>query len=211
MNEPREKVLGLVAAGKINASEGELLLGALKPSRSRVSTWLLSPFELAPPAAVWATALLVSAGSLALRPLNVHFDGALDLHVLDHVASWRLALLEQAVAWPLVALVLWLLGLVTRQPAALPELLGLVGAARLPYLLAAGVAALAHARSQAGGGAPGLLGLAVVLPLIVWGCVLLHAAFRTATGRQGRKLTLTYFAAIVLAEVASKIVLGALV
>jgi hypothetical protein len=210
MNEPREKVLSLVAAGKISAGEGELLLGALKPSRPRLATWLLSPFELAPPAAVWGTALAVSAGSLWLRSVNVHFDGALDLHVFDHAASWRQALLQQAVAWPLVALVLWLLGLVSRQPAALPELVGFVGAARLPYLLAAGVAALAHARSQGGAGAAGLLGLAVVLPLIVWGCVLLHAAFRTAAGKQGRRLTLTYFAAILLAEVASKLVLGAL-
>jgi hypothetical protein len=209
MNEPREKVLGLVADGKISASEGELLLGALKPSRSRLSTWLLSPFELASPALVWAAAVLVSAGSLALRPLNVHFDGTLDLHVLDHAASWQLALLEQAVAWPLTALVLWLVGLVTRQRARPLELLGFVGAARWPYLVAGAVAGLAYAGNHGQGGS-GLLGLGVVLPLIVWSTVLQHAAFRTATGGQGKKLTFAFLAAIVLAQVASEMCLGAL-
>jgi hypothetical protein len=40
--------------------------------------------------------------------------------------------------------------------------------------------------------------------------VLLYQALRTATGSSGRKLGLTFFAALVLAEVTSKLVLGAL-
>jgi len=210
MNEPREKVLNLVASGKISATEGQLLLGALKPARSRLSVWLLSPFELARPAQVWLAALLVCGGSLALRPLNIHFDGAIDLHVLETAASWPLALLEQAVAWPLTALVFWLLGLVSRQRAPLLELLGFVGAARTPHLLAA--LAVSLIRSSAGegdGGAVGALMLVLVLPLVIWTCWLLYHALRTAVGARGVKLTLTYFAALVLAEVTSKMVLGA--
>ncbi|MEY4546080.1 MAG: hypothetical protein RL685_2275 [Pseudomonadota bacterium] len=210
VSEPREKILGLVASGKISPNEAELLLGALKPARARLWTWLFSPFELASPRLVWAAALLACAGSLALRPLQVHFDGAIDLHLFESAASWRVALLQQAVAWPLTALVFWLLALVSRQRAQLLELLGFVGAARIPYLLAALLAGVTRSSAQLEKGAAALILLAAALPLMVWGCVLLYHALRTATGSSGRKLGLTFFAALVLAEVASKLMLGAL-
>lgn len=210
MSEPREKILGLVESGKISPSEAELLLRALKPGRARLWTWLFSPFELATPTVVWAVALGAAAGSLALRPLQVHFDGTLDLHVFESAASWPVALLQQAVAWPLTALVFWLLALASRQRAPLLELLGFVGAARLPYFAAALVAGATRSSAQLEKGAAGLIIFATVLPLIVWGCVLLYHALATATGSRGRKLGLSFFAAIVLAEVASKLVLGAL-
>jgi hypothetical protein len=210
MTEPREKILGLVASGKISPSEAELLLGALKPARGRVWTWLSSPFELATPAQVWAVALVTGAGSLALRPFHLRFDGALDLHLVEATPRWGLALLDQLVAWPLTALVFWAIGLLSRQRVRLLDLLAFVGAARLPQLLAAlTIIGVISTKLHETRGA-GLIVPALVLPLIGWTCLLLFSAFRTATGSQGGKLKLSFFAAIVLAEVASKLCLGLL-
>jgi hypothetical protein len=211
MSEPREKILGLVASGKVSVSDGELLLASLRPARSRLWQWLFSPFELAKPVWLWTLAALVSAGSFALAPLNIHFDGALDLHRLDSAASWRVALLEQAVVWPLTALVLWLVALLTRQRARLLELLGFVGAARLPHLLAAlMVMAITASIDLKEDQRAAPLILLTVLPLVAWTCALLVSAFRTATGSRGVKLGISCFAAIVLAEVVSQACLGVL-
>lgn len=211
MSEPREKILGLVASGKISADEGQLLLGALKPARPRLSGWLFWPFERAARAQVWAAACATCALSLALRTLKVRFDGTIDLHVVEDAPSWGTALLEQVVAWPFTALVFWLLALLTRQPAPALDLLGFVGAARLPYLLAALVVAAVGARNNPGAGAgAALVIVATVVPMLIWTCWLLYHGLRTATGRRGVRLTLTFFAALLLAEIGSKLVLGTL-
>ncbi len=211
MNEPREKILGLVAAGKLSTSEGQLLLGALKPARRQVWKWLFSPFELASPSTVWMVAVGVCVASLALSQLGIRFDGAIDLHLADSRVSWWTALLDQAVAWPLSALVFWLLSPLTRRRARLPEVLGFVGAARLPYLLAALVVAAVGARSNLAESKSAALVIGLtVTPLLIWTCSLLYTGLRTATGSRGPRLTLTFFAALLLAEVSSKLILGAL-
>jgi hypothetical protein len=211
MSEPREKILGLVASGKINADEAQLLLGALKPSRRDLWRWLFWPFERARPTQVWVVALLVCVVSVALAPLHIRFDGAIDLHLVEHAVPWRMALLDQAVAWPLTALVFWLVALLSPQRARLLDVLGFVGAARLPYLLAALVVAGVSARAKlADGGAAALLIGVTVLPLLIWMCWLLFQGLRVATGGRGLRLGLSYFAALLLAEVGSKLLLGVL-
>lgn len=210
MSEPREKILGLVATGKISADEGNLLLGALRPGRRQLWRWLFWPFERATLGQVWAAALGVCALSLALRPLNVRFDGAIDLHLVEQSASWRTALLDQAVAWPLTGLVFWLLGLVSRRSTRLLDVLGFVGAARLPYLLAALVVAAVGGRASLESGGAVLLVALSVVPLLVWMCWLLYHGLRVATGGRGLRLGLSFFAALLLSEIVSKLLLGAL-
>lgn len=211
MSEPREKILGLVASGKISADEGNLLLGALKPARAAAWRWLFWPFERATQAQVWTVAALVCVGSLALAPLRIRFDGAIDLHLVESATPWHTALLDQVVAWPLTALVFWVLALATRQRARLRDVLGFVGAARAPYVLAAlVVAAVGGSANLAESSGAALLIAVSVLPLLVWMCWLLFHGLRVATGGRGLRLALTFFAALLLAEVSSKLLLGAL-
>ena len=114
-------------------------------------------------------------------------------------------------AWPFTALVFWALALVTRQRGRLQDVLGFVGAARLPYLLAALVVAAVGGRASAvdSPGSALLIGLSVT-PLLIWMCWLLFHGLRVATGGRGARLALTFFAALLLAEVGSKLILAAL-
>ena len=75
MTATKEKVLELVASGKINAAEADELLHAMQSPRRSVWSLLMNPFETE------STAYLVALGGvgmlfgLALSRWNVRFDG----------------------------------------------------------------------------------------------------------------------------------------
>lgn len=213
MSSPRDKVLELLAAGKIQADEADQLLAALKPDRSRLDVWLLDPFDVIGPGRAWLLAILVCLGSLALAPLHVRFNGAVDLrHVLGQNIPWTTALADQLVAWPLTALILWGVTAITNRRARLLEMIAFVGAARLPNLVAGCVPAAVvgdptrfDPRSNAA-----LILVATSVPFVGWLFVTLLSAFRAASGSQGRRLAGLFVTGLVVAEITSKFVLRGL-
>jgi|GEM_PF-863998 len=182
--------------------------------RSRWQRWV-NPFESLNPT---LGLLLGAAGALAgviLSRWNVRFDGALDLHATPIPASVAGALLEQAVAWPLLAVVLWSAASLRVRQVRLVDFLSNVGVARLPYLIPALMAGAMKDQLSVPpeqlikAPPPGLLLLSLVtVPAVVWVVTWLWQSFRTASGLRGPKAGLLFAGALLVAEVLSKIVLG---
>lgn len=212
MSSPRDKVLELLAAGHIGKADAEALLTAIDHRRPRLEAWLLEPCEQLGPAQAWALGTLVFLSSLGLSRLGVRFDGALDLHLSSEPVPWRAALGDQLAAWPLAAATFALVTLLSRRRVRWLELLGFVGAARVPHLIAGSIGALV---ATATGrllpeSAAELVLVGFIVPLLGWSFLTLLSAFRVASGAQGRGLVVGFFTALAAAEVLSKLVLAAL-
>lgn len=210
MTSPREKVLSLVASGRITSEEGDQLLTALRGKRSRIDTWFVDPFELIPVHWAWVLAIAVSVSSVTLAPFKIRFSGALDLRRVDDAVSWTVAVGDQLVAWPLTGLCFWFAARLTERRASLTEMLALVGAARLPLLLAACLLVVIRDAANIGPSSTLSILLVTLMPLVAFMFLTLLSAFRTCTGASGRRLAITFFVALVSAEAASKVVLKVL-
>ena len=183
--------------------------------------WLWNPAaRMSTGAGVAASVVFVAAG-IALAPLHVRFDGALDMHVGPAPVPFAVALLD-ALCWPITTTVFWLAARVFGPASRFVDHLVVVGLARAPQLPAAVASALIlrgripedPAQAMALATDPSamlpLLALSLVLlPLVVWQFVLLIAGFRTASGLRGLRLGVAVFLAIVVAEVLTKIYLVA--
>lgn len=206
MSSPREKVLQLVADGKVSAAEGAELLRSLeRPRRSRWK-FLLNPFEVLRPPVAWALCVLGLALSAVMVAFGVRFDGALDVHASPHPSTWKDGL-DLFAAWTVLAACLFGASRLARGKARLTDSLLVVGIARMALVP---VAVLARLMPQ-----PKLplseqeqlhlLALAVpVLPLVGLFFVLLVLGFRTASGLRGLRLGVTVTLAIIVAELITK-------
>lgn len=219
MTASREKVLDLVASGKISASEGDELLRALQPAQKNRWRILVQPFESHSLTWLLAFGGVGALGALALSMLGIRFDGAIDVHRSTTDVPLSQALLDQAVAWPLMALVCWGVALAAGRASRLIDFVGVVGVARLPLLLVAVAGALIgpHLRQDADSEATlGMLALEaffliLVVPALVWAVVLLSQGFRHVSGLRGGKATLLFTLSLVVAEILAKATLYLLI
>jgi len=217
MTSEKEKVLEMVASGKVTAAQGDELIAALE--RPRRATWraLVSPFEWLPMGHALLVAAVVCGASLLLAWLvGVRFDGAIDMHVSGYSAPWLTPLLDQLVAWPLFALVLWGASRIVAREGRFIDFLAVVGVARAPLVLMAVVVVVAFPdpndlleRAMTNPLDPVLL-LVVVLavPFIVWVFVWLYQGFKVASGARGAGLVIGFVTAVVVAEVVAKVALA---
>jgi hypothetical protein len=213
MSTAQDRVLELIASGKVTPAEGELLLRSLRPARRPWWQVALNPFDTLPTRLLWAAAVITAGLSVVVAGLGgIRFDGALDIHVVAPRVSWLEMALDQIVGWPLTALVMWSAALVFARQSRLFDFLSFVGAARAPLLLAACIAA-PMLSPLAGSPAPSqqsvlLLSVVILIPFLVWFIALLVAAMRTASGLNGGRLAAAVTASITAAEAISKVVLG---
>lgn len=215
MTDSREEVLKLVATGKITSAEGATLLEAMRGPRPSLLQTLFNPFERL---GTWPALALSLGGAtvgLGLSRLGARFDGALDVHVVAPPPALVTALVEQLVAWPLVALVLWLAGRALTRKGRFVDLLGVVGVARLPLLgVAAFTTALLDPTLVIGpDGLPAVTPALIVvalttIPLVVWTIVLAWTGFRTATAARGVSGGVGFTVALLVAELLSKLALS---
>src|SRR5690606_33150606 len=91
---PDARVRDLVAGGRITVEEGERLRLALRGTGG-VPRIVRNPAEYLRPLHATLLAVAVVVASLAVSQLGVRFDGALDMHRVAGVPSWRTALLDQ--------------------------------------------------------------------------------------------------------------------
>jgi hypothetical protein len=218
MNTPAERIRDLAAKGALPPEQAEDLLSALSPADAkRRRSLLIDPLERVPAerlALVGLAAVLVGMG---LERFGLRFDGFLDLHV-SH-APWPplLSLVTAACAWPLGALLLWLVARAAGRQGRFIDFLGLVGVARVPLVVSAIPIALLASLSPLPAFTPGqppqfsLAFVAIALLAVAgvsWRMVILYRGFVTASGLRGPRRVGAFVVALLLAEVASKVVLA---
>lgn len=211
------RVRDLVAGGRITIEEGERLRLALQGG-SGVPRIVRNPVEYLRPSHAMAAAFAIVAASLAISRLGIRFDGAFDMHRVGGTPSWTTAFLDQAVAVPLTALILWIASLVVRRQGRLQDFVVAVAVSRLPLVLLALWAFVAlpppaELMRQATSGQVSLrvlLGAVSVLPFTVWKFAWLYRGFATSAGMRGARAGVSFAVAVVLAELLSKLALHAL-
>ena len=219
MSTPADRIRNLVDANKVSAEEGERLLRAMAPSSGARSPWLLllNPFDRFGGERAAVAGLVVSALSLGLAHLGVHFDGALDVHLAPSAnrVTFGASLLEQAAGWLVASLLFWAYARSTSSHVRFVDFLGVVGLSRvllvgiaLFLVLGPGLppdmptktvtpALLAHL----------LVIAAVTLPLLGWFITLLYQGFKNASGLAGGRLVGGFIGVLLVSEIASKLVL----
>ncbi len=226
MSDANKKVLEMVEQKKITAAEGDALLAAMRADGRFAPRLLVDPYERLTTGtmlAVGAIAAVLSA--VAAVALGIRYDGFLDLHGPMGAVSAALAIAEQAVAWPLSAAVLWLVALPFARGARAVDFLAVTGFVRLLYLVFGAAIALVAPAPEALAGvlrhattSPALVlgDLASMIPVIVvglllagWSITMLVFGFRHASGLRGGRLAGAFVAALVAAEIVSKLALWA--
>jgi hypothetical protein len=214
MSTPQEKVLEMVARGELSPDQADSLLGAMERRHSPLHL-LLHPLDAMTTGQALLAGIVAAGVGLVLGAAGVRFDGALDLHLTAAVAPLATRVLDLLVAWPLVALVLWLGTRPLRRPARVIDFLAAVGVARVVYVLGAGLLALLPGRRVEGATLgyahehPAHVALIAIIGLyfVVWLVVLLYNGVKTASGLSGKPLVVAFTLLLIAAEVASKLVL----
>jgi hypothetical protein len=217
MNAERMRILEMVAEGKISPSDAEQLLAAVKAKRTSPAKWLFQPLEVIDPAqASIVGGLAAIAGAIASATLGFRFDGAIDLHDARGASvSLADALIDLLLVWPVTALVFWGVARLLARQGRFVDFLAAVGLARVVYLVA-GVLLGTVGRAVDDGAlltvsaAEMIVLVGLVVPLSIWSIALLVTGFRTASGLRGGRLAFGAVAAIVGAEVSTKLVLWAI-
>ncbi len=188
---------------------------------------LINPFEKFSEKQLLAVGLLcaLAAGWLAAQ-FNARFDGVIDLHFAENVTVTQVFTDILLVVATLV-LLLFALGKYLNKKTRLADILSTALIAKIPcYLLvfANGNNLIYDATGKlvsglSKGGSPELkftdLGVIIVFSVIslfflVWTIILLFNGFRTAVNSKGIKHNLLLIAALLLAEIISKILIATL-
>ncbi|WP_437679191.1 YIP1 family protein [Sorangium sp. So ce131] len=215
MATPDERVRALVRDNVLKPAEGERLLATMSPRPARRGFRLaLNPFERFGGGVAAAAGLGVAALSVAITRLSVRFDGFLDLHATPQAISYPAALLEQALVWPLPALLFWAYARLLRRDVRFIDFLGATGLARAPLALSGLLLGLLAAPVPATSPpalpsfTPGLVvALLAGVLCVVWFLTLLYQAFKSASGLRGAALIAGFVGLVIASEVASKVAL----
>jgi hypothetical protein len=220
MTTSSDRIQALVQSGTLPSEDAEALLAAVgAPARPSWRRWLLDPMDCFSAVQLTWVGLGVALVGIALERFDVAFDGFLDLHLRREPWSLATSAVRAFVAWPLGALVLWLVSLVAGRQGRLIDFLGLVGVARLPLVgVALPLVLIAATRDFPSAGStpvpvptPALV-LVTVMALagVAWLIVLAYRGFVTASGLRGSKRIVAFVAGVLLAEAASQVVLSRL-
>lgn len=214
MSDAQERILEMVAAGKVSAEEGDQLLRSMGPPRRPRWTRFLNPFEELSTAVGLAGGAAVGVGSVLLSRAGVRFDGPLGMHVVAATPTWGQVGLDLALAWPLVAALMWASARVVGAEGRLLDFVSIAGVSRLPLLLSGAVARVLISdpdvsvqRAMQGQVEPTLILVAMLaLPALAWSLTWLFVGYRTASGAKGARCALSFIGVIGLAEIVSRIV-----
>ncbi len=219
-NDTKRKVLDMVEQGRISPAEGGALLSAMEGRKGPGLGLLLDPHERLGTVTALAIGVVAAVASAGVAvSMGVRFDGFLDIHTGGGQVPLLVAAIDQLVAWPVSALLLWLCALPFARHARFIDVLAALGAARVVQLIAGlalpplspdNEALLRMARDPAAA----LHGIADVLPMIVvalvlisWFVAALVFAFRHATGLRRGRLAGAFVLALFVTEAASKAIL----
>ena len=214
MSSPDARVRGLVDAGHITPEEGERLRRALRGPTGLVAI-VRNPVEYLRPRWAAIAAVLVVLASIAVSQLGIRFDGALDVHRVPGTPALRTALIDQVVGVAFAAFVFWVASLAMWRRGRWQDFAIATAIARAPALLLCVWSLLVVPvvpgteevlRMAQSGEVPLRLLISNVgsLPLLAWMIFWLYRGFAYSAGVRGPGAGVTFVAAIVTAEVASK-------
>ncbi len=210
-----------------------MTMSAESPKRS-LAQWLFNPFLYVAGAAALAVGLAaVLLSGLLGSATTVHFDGAIDIHVGASGPVWAF-ISEGVIAWACMSATLILLGAIFhRRRFRLIDVAGTQALARWPGLLVPLVLLVGPLREgfsrtgaallkQSTRDTPALgastadillfgLGALVMLVAVVWMVILMYRGYAVSCNAKGTRAILLFIAAVVVAEVLSKVVLWAAV
>ncbi|HVJ89936.1 MAG TPA: hypothetical protein VM580_09035 [Labilithrix sp.] len=213
MTSPEERIKELVRSQAIDGADAARLLEAVKPAGAGTVAGVRNPFERWSGEVTSLVGLGASLIGVGTSQLGARYDGALDLHFGARVPL-AIGVLDQIVVWPLVALVFWLAARSLHRHVRAIDVLGVVGAARVPYaltgLLASFFVPFVPADPTKGFNLAlvalslvSLVGLGMHIFLLVGG-------FRTVSGARGGRLAGAFVVALAAAEVVTKFALWSL-
>jgi hypothetical protein len=213
MTSPEQRIKELVRARGIEGTDAEDLLASVRPRPATKTHNLFERFDGQVTSVAGVAIALVAFG---VSRLNVRFDGALDMHVAKAPFSLGVALCDQLVALPLTAVVMWIAARLAASTSRVRfiDVLGLVGVARLgPVLLAAPIALLTPYIPHEPTAKPTaalwvMIALAVIS--IASQIVLLVQGFAATSAARGGRLATFFVIGLLVAEIASKAILGVL-
>jgi hypothetical protein len=210
MTTPEERVREIVRARGLEAEDAERLLASVGRPPARES----NPFRR------WSgekTALVaipvVLVGLLASR-LGTRFDGALDLHGggKEAIPAFT-AILDQIIAIPLTAVVLFAAARAISKTVRFVDVLGVVAVSRVvPTALAIPLGFLSRQLPTDPRAVASSVALWALVALAVCALgtqiYLLVQGFATVTAARGRRLGVAFVVGLVVSEIASKAVLA---
>jgi hypothetical protein len=206
-NADEERILAMVAEGKISEAEARELIAALH-ERPRASIWV-NPFEHVAGPAGLAAALILGCAGIAFAPFGIRFSGPFDLHPHAGAIPWATAIADWVTYLPVPALSFWLAARLAGRPRVrLVDFVTLVGVLRLVYLgLALLTLGVKFPKIGERPTASLYLFIVVVLASIIWYFVMLTRGYKTASGLTGKRFVTSFVVAVIACELASSLVL----
>jgi hypothetical protein len=213
-----DRVHAMVRSGRITAAEGERLLSALHTRRRELPgpRVLISPMEyLSTPTMATVTVIGMILG-ITVEYLGVRFDGAVDVHPSPLTPTFALALFDTVNVLLVPAVFCWSASWLLARQGRFVDFVLAIGVARLPLVVIGLLAAWALPpwdvlSRQTLTSAPGgkvLIMSVLATPLYIWFITLLYQGFRSSSGLTGRRSAFGFVAALLGAEVASKVLLA---
>jgi hypothetical protein len=204
---PEERIQELARRSAIDAGAAERLLAAVRPEPIEKAGW--NPF------ARYGAPTLLAAGAvgvavwIACARFGMRGQGALDVFTSHAPVPFAVAALDQVADIGALSLLLWGAARIFVRDVRFVDLLATVGLARLVLGVSSIPIAIATYLAPKGA-ATQTLGewVGVAIGLSGWGVHLwaLVAGFRTATGLRGGRFVGTFFPALLVAEVVTKVI-----
>lgn len=212
MTSAEDRIKKIAQDRSIDEADAARLLDAVRApteTEPRRSVWQ-DPFARYGGEVTTAVGVLVAALGVFVSRFQIRFDGALDVHTVSVPVPLRVAILDQLVAFPLTALIIWAVARVAARRVRFVDMLGVVGLARAPAVVLALPLGLFASRSTSGTAMTPALAVMIVGALAALGAqiYLLVTGFRTASGLRGARLTWLFIGGLVLAEIVTKLVLS---
>lgn len=203
MSSVEDRIRELVGSGKISPDEAkELLMATATAPKPTLAQVFLQPFERFGGGTSALFGLGLGLAALAMYNWPIRFSGYIDYYVVEHAPGFRKAAFEQVAAWPIPAVVCWIVLRVMRRPVRFVDALGAIGLARAPYVLAAPI--LVALTPLEGHPIRTNVVLALALPVLAWMFTWTFQGFRHVSGLRGTRLVVTFLVFVMLAEVASR-------
>ncbi len=146
---------------------------------------------------------------------NLIFDGVLDMHIGTETTFLQ-SFIFLALDLVSLVLVMFLAGLFIARRFRFVDILGTMTLSKAPFLLLAIVGLFTKMPDMSKVINDPFIMLSSVslifllflsLPVIIWSIALMYNGFKVATGAKGTKLTVTFIAAVFVAEIISKILI----
>lgn len=204
---PEERIQELARRSAIDAGAAERLLAAVRTEPIAKGGW--NPFARygAPP--------LLAAGAvgfvlwIACARLGMRGDGALDVLNAHAPVGYANAALDQVADFFALTLLLWGAARVFVREVRVVDLLATVGVARLVLVVSSIPIAISAYGTPKGAATSPWEWVGMGIGLVGWGVHVwaLVAGFRTASGLRGGRFVGTFFPALLVAEVLTKVLL----